>query len=56
MTSTPSKPNPRRPLGESKATLFGTALLLVMAGLVVAAGAILAVAAVVLGDTAMQLP
>ncbi|WP_401000273.1 hypothetical protein [Agromyces sp. GXQ0307] len=41
---------------ESKATLFGTALLLLMGGLVIAGGVILSVAAVVLGDTALQLP
>ncbi|GAA1056274.1 hypothetical protein GCM10017608_27720 [Agromyces luteolus] len=46
-----------RPLREeSKATLFGTALVLVMGALVIAAGAILTVASVVLGDTALQLP
>ncbi|MGR0318448.1 hypothetical protein [Agromyces sp. ZXT2-3] len=55
MTSNPPAATSSR-ARESKATLFGTALMLVMAGLVIAAGTILAVAAVVLGDTALQLP
>jgi hypothetical protein len=54
---TSNTPTPAtRPARESKATLFGAALLLAMGGLVIAAGAVLAVAAVVLGDTALQLP
>ncbi|MRX44666.1 hypothetical protein [Agromyces kandeliae] len=56
MTSNTPKPPAQTIREESKATLFGTALVLVMAGLVLAAGAILSVAAVVLGDTALQLP
>ncbi len=54
MTSTTPAPGSLR--RESKATLIGTALILVMVGLVTAAGLVLAVAAVVLGDTALQLP
>mgnify|MGYP000566128890 CR=1 FL=1 len=56
MTANTSEQAARPLREESKATLFGTALMLVMAGLVIAAGAILSVAAVVLGDTALQLP
>jgi hypothetical protein len=56
MTSNPPTPATRPLAGESKATLLGAAILLAMGGLVILAGAILTVAAVVLGDTALQLP
>ncbi|WP_353813705.1 hypothetical protein [Agromyces sp. SYSU T00266] len=56
MTSNTPNPPAQTIREESKAALLGTALVLVMAALVVAAGAILSVAAIVLGDTSLQLP
>ncbi len=45
------------PVGrESKATLLGAAIVLVMGGLVIASALILAVASIALGDTAFEMP
>ncbi|BDZ54630.1 hypothetical protein [Agromyces marinus] len=54
--TTSGTPTPATRRRESKATLFGAALSLLMGGLVTAAALILLVATVALGDTAMQLP
>lgn len=45
---------PRR--RESPATLFGAALMLGIAGIVIACGLVLTGAAILLGDTAFELP
>ena len=56
MTAYRTAPEPM-PIGrESKATLLGTAIVLVMGGLVIGSALILAVASIALGDTAFDLP
>ena len=51
-----SNPDTRRRRRESPALLFGAALMLGIAAIVIACGLVLTGAAILLGDTAFQLP
>lgn len=56
MTLDRSTPDTRPRRRESPVTLFGAALMLGIAAIVIASGLVLTGAAILLGDTAFQLP